>query len=521
MKKQYFLIVITLFITVGLIVTVIVFSPDKEGFDNRGSSITSEVKEIVRSGIDSVRTKVRKPAVAGDFYPKEPAMLNRQLENYLEQAETLPVEGKVRVLIVPHAGTKFSGQTAAKGFKQIDGEKYSKIIVLGVSHKSPISHAAVYSEGLWETPFGNIEIDEELANKIISKKYNVVADDAPHKDEHALEVPILFLEKVLKDYKIVPILLGRPDDALVDYLAYKIAGIMDDETLLMISTDLSHYPNWQDANYADRNTINAILTGKVQALDNMINFNTEERYPGLSTSACGYHALRVALKLSEILDINRIKEIDYTNSGDISGDKGKVVGYAAIGMWSEKLPPIILKQEAKEEALKLARDTLENHYEKNQASYTPVNPDLQHQIGAFVTLTKDGNLRGCVGHFEPEDPLYKVIQNVSVSSAVKDTRFTPITREELDEIKIEISTMSPQRYIKNWEDVEIGKHGVRIVQKGRTGTLLPQVATDNNWDLITFLETICWQKMGLDKGCYKEPASQIYVYETDIFAEEG
>ena len=221
------------------------------------------------------------------------------------------------------------------------------------------------------------------------------------------------------------------------------------------------------------------------------------------------------------MGIDNIKELDYTNSGDITGDKGRVVGYAAIGMYSQKIPPIVLDEEAKQEALILARETLENYYVNNQQNYTPINADLNHHIGAFVTLTKDGDLRGCVGHFEPEEPLYKTIQDVSVSSATKDTRFPPVTKEELAEIEIEISTMSPQKRMKNWEDIEAGKHGVRIILGGRSGTLLPQVATDNDWDLVTFLETICGQKMGLDKNCYKDPMAQIFVYKTDIFAEEN
>ena len=222
MKKQYFLIIITLVITLGLITSIIVFAPKREGIDQGRESIVSKAEEVVKKGIDSIRPKIRELAVAGDFYPKEPAMLNKQLEEYLEQAEKEEYDGKLRILIVPHAGISYSGKTAAEGFKQISGVEYSKIIILGVSHKSPISHAAVYAEGLWETPFRNIEIDQALANKLISEKYNIIADDAPHKKEHSLEIPILFLEKVQKNYKIVPILLGRPEESLVEYLAYKI-----------------------------------------------------------------------------------------------------------------------------------------------------------------------------------------------------------------------------------------------------------------------------------------------------------
>lgn len=520
MKKQYFLIFTALFITLGLIVTIVIFSPQHAADTSESLGSSAENVEKLSDNPARSTAKIRQAAVAGDFYPKEPAILNKMLEEYFSEVEKVEKDGRLRILIVPHAGVEYSGQTSAKGFIQLKDEGFEKFIILGVSHSSPISHAAVYAEGLWETPFGNIEIDQALASRLISQDHDVIADDIPHQKEHSLELPILYLQKVADNYKIVPILLGRPSDELTKYLAYRIAGVMDDKTLLIISTDLSHYPNWQDANYADRNTINAILTGKAQALDSMVAFNTAENYPGLSTSACGYHALRVALNIAEIFNFNDIQELDYRNSGDITGDKGRVVGYAAIGMWSQEIPPIKLSPEAKEEALELARQTLENLHDNQPLSYSPVNADLNHPIGAFVTLNKNDKLRGCIGQFEPEDPLYEVLQSVTVSSATKDPRFTPVTKEELDEIEIEISTMSPQRLISDWRDIELGKQGVRILLNGRSGTLLPQVATDNDLDLVTFLETICGQKMGLQKTCYTDPTAQIYVYETDVFAEE-
>lgn len=516
MKKQYFLIMAALFVTFGLIVLIVVLSPRSDSVQSTKETL---VNKVIEKPAVPVSTKIRRPSVAGEFYPKEQVQLNNKLEKYFQNSQKLSKEGKLRILIVPHAGIDYAGQIDAEGFAQIKDEKYSKIIILGVSHSSPIPHAAVYAEGAWETPYGNIEIDSALANKLLSPEHKILADDEPHKKEHALEIPLLFLNKVSKDVKIVPILLGRPDDELIDYLAYRIAAVMDDDTLLIISTDLSHYPNWEDANYADSNTIKAILTGKKQALEQIVAYNIPQRYPNLSTSACGYHALRVALKIAEIFGITDIEEIDYKNSGDITGDKGRVVGYAAIGMWSQEIPAIKLSPEAKEEALTLARTTLQNYYDNNQQNYTPVNPDLNYPIGAFVTLTKNGNLRGCIGQFEPQDPLYEVLQSVALSSATKDTRFTPVTKDELKDIDIEISTMSPQRSIKDWRDIELGRQGVRIVLNGRSGTLLPQVATDNNMDLTTFLETICGQKMGLVKNCYQDPQTAIYVYETDIFAE--
>jgi AmmeMemoRadiSam system protein A len=296
---------------------------------------------------------------------------------------------------------------------------------------------------------------------------------------------------------------------------------MDDQTIIIISTDLSHYPNWEDAQKADRRVVDALVTGAESEFKRAVKANAVNKYREHSTSACGFNAVVVGLKISDILHFDEIKELHSINSGDVTGDKSRVVGYTSVVFWSENIPIISLNEKAKKEALKLARDTINAHLDGEELNYTPANPDLLKPIGAFVTLTKDEQLRGCIGNFEPEDPVYKVIQNVAVSAAVRDSRFTPVTKSELPELEIEISTMSPQKLISNWQDIQIGKHGVRIVLNGKSGTLLPQVATDNNWDLETFLETICWQKMGLEnKSCYKDPTAQIYVYETDVFAED-
>jgi len=516
MKKQYYLVILSIILTLGVVSLIIIASPGDIGSQNQ------ETPSPSNNYINQIKGTIRKAYAAGDFYPKEPATLNRELEKYLGKVEKLPSDNKLRMLVLPHAGIQYSGLTDAWGAKQLSGEKYSKVIVLGVSHKYSYSHAAVFAEGAWETPLGTIQIDSETANKLLNQKNNVITDEAKHIDDHNLEIPLLFIQKVLSDFKIVPIMLGNQSEDVVDYLAFKIASIMDDETLLVISTDLSHYPNWEDAKKADRRVIDAIVTGKQSEFERAVRANAQHKYAGLSTSACGFNAVKVGLRVAEILDFEEVKELHSTNSGDVTGEKDSVVGYTSIAFWSDgNIPIISLDERAKKEALELARSTLEAHYKGNAINYTPFSADLLQPLGAFVTLTNKEELRGCIGNFEPEDPIYKVIQSLAVSAATKDKRFQPVTEGELSEINIEISTMSPQKAVKNWQDIEIGKHGVRIILNGKSGTLLPQVATDNNWNLTTFLETICWQKMGLqDKECYKDPTAKIFTYETDIFSED-
>lgn len=522
MKKQYYVILLSIFLTAGVVALIIIASP--KDFDDTSVKTQPSDQQTSNSQnqyIQPISGTIKPAYAAGTFYPKEPAVLNSELEKYLGKTQKIENGKKPRIIVMPHAGLQYSGETSAWSAKQLSGEKYSKIIILGVSHKYSYDYAAVFAEGAWETPLGSMQIDSFTASNIISEKYKILADESMHQEDHNLEVPLVYIQKVLGNLKIVPIMIGnKTADETINFLAFKLASIMDDETLIVISTDLSHYPNWEDAKKADTRVIDAIVTGNQSEFKRAVKVNAQHKYLNHDTSACGFNAINVGLKISEILDFEEIKELHSSNSGDVTGEKDRVVGYTSIVFWSDNIPIISLNEKAKKEALIMARKTIEEHLLGNQYKYTPANSDLLQPIGAFVTLTKNSELRGCIGNFEPEDPVYKVIQNVAISAATKDTRFTPVSEKELADIDIEISTMSPQKLINDWQEIKLGKHGVRIVLNGKSGTLLPKVATDNGWDLVTFLETICWQKMGLqDKNCYKDSNAQIYVYETDVFSE--
>jgi len=276
----------------------------------------------------------RKPAVAGSFYPAEKALLDREISGLINQSEKITLKGKVKILIVPHAGIIFSGPTATAGFKQIEGQNYTRVIILGASHQAWFDYAAVFNQGVWETPLGKVEIDEDIASAIIDKDAKIIADTAVHNEEHSLEVELIFLQKVLKKFKIVPILLSQTTDELINLLAGKIAQNLDHQTLLVVSSDLSHYPPYEVAQKVDGETIKAILSGQLLVFEKTIADLESTGWPNLQTAACGQKAVRVALRVSEILKLKFIK-IKYQNSGDSpasgpAGNKSQVVGYASI-----------------------------------------------------------------------------------------------------------------------------------------------------------------------------------------------
>ncbi|MCX7881419.1 MAG: AmmeMemoRadiSam system protein B [Patescibacteria group bacterium] len=471
----------------------------------------------------------RLPAVASSFYPAEKEVLKNELFFYLEKAKLIEKKDLLKILIVPHAGIVFSGQTAAWGFKQLEKNQYQRVILLGVSHYFWFDYAAVFPSSFWQTPLAKTEVDENLAKKIINQKEKIIFDEKPHLPEHCLEVALIFLQLVLKNFKIVPILISNPTEILINYLAQKVADSLDEKTLLVVSSDLSHYPSYNDAIKIDQETIKGILSGKKELFEKAIKAVKEKNYPGLETAACGEKAISTALKVGEILNINSWEKLHYQNSGDNQNyqNKNQVVGYVAvagyqkIGKKNNQNQIIFLDEKAKKEALKISRLTL-NEFVKNK-KIPPLlchNPLLYQPFGCFVTLKKGEELRGCLGEFEPKIPLWQVIQKMTIASASQDPRFSPVAPQELKDIKIEISVISPKKLINDWRKIKLEKQGV-VIEKGfNVGTFLPQVAQETGWGLEEFLSVLCQEKAGLPPNCYKDPETKIYVFEVEAFAEE-
>ena len=479
--------------------------------------------ETTSSSTQRSESIVRQPYAAGSFYPADSQELAARLNAFLSGVDKIEASGKLRILIVPHAGIDYSGNVAAGGFKQLEGQSYRRVILLGVSHNVYFDHIAVYPSGEWETPLGKVAVDEDLAQTLTDEPQMIKSNRQAHEQEHSLEVELIFLQQVLSDFKIVPVLIGQVADETLSSLARKVSNNLSDQTLLVVSTDLSHYPSKKVADEVDRETIEAILSGNSDIFTQSIKKNESADYPNLVTCACGAQAVRVALQSAKLLNLTDFKKIAYENSGDVTGDNERAVGYAAIGVWgkTENSGEVMLDNESQKEALAIARETLVEYISHQKIpSVIATSAVLQDNLGAFVTLRKDGQLRGCLGRFEPDEPLRQVIQMMTIAAATDDPRFSPIQPVELAEIKIEISVMTPKRKIEDWQEIELGKEGV-VVQKGMySGTFLPQVATETGWSKEEFLRQLCTQKAGLPENCYQDPEVDLYVFEAQVLAEE-
>lgn len=463
----------------------------------------------------------RPAAVAGSFYPAEAKALKAKIDQLFEEAPTTQKKDNLLILVVPHAGWEYSGLVAAAGFKQLKGKDYERVILLGISHRAFFEGVAVFNQGFWETPLGETLVDEELAKKLVSPKEGIFANTTSHQEEHSLEVQLPFLQTLFPQIKIIPLLIGQANQDTLTSLAQKIADNLNSSTLLLVSSDFSHYPPYEIAKKVDQKTIQAIVSGKAENLEKSLAEAEAQHYPGLETCACGYQAILVALQVAEKFDNFKFEEIKYANSGDLTGEKDRVVGYAAIAGWQRGNPAnLMLDEKAQKEALALARQTLETHLSGQPLSYlSPQSPLLSQPLGAFVTLKKNNELRGCLGEFEPKEPLWQVIQKMTIAAATEDPRFPKVTAEELPDIKIEISVMTPRKKIDDWQKIKLGKEGVVVQYGNRAGTFLPQVALETGWNLEEFLSQLCSQKAGLPPHCFKSPKTNLFVFEVQVLTE--
>ena len=410
---------------------------------------------------------------------------------------------------MPHAGYDYSGQVAAYAYKEIEGRKFNRVILIGNSHRQSFDGISVGEYDYYQTPLGKVKVDRKFAGKLVESSPRISFLRKAHDQEHSLEVQLPFLQTMLADeFKIVPIIFGNASFANCQILAFSLAKLVDDETLIICSTDWSHYHQYDKAVVMDKLGIESVLDNDIEKFAELLTVG--------STEACGMSAVITTMLLAQSLGANKIELLDYANSGDVTGDKSRVVGYASIAYAYESSP---LSATEKEQLLKIARQTLETHLAGEDVPVVEVEPGvLTEQRGAFVTLNKQGQLRGCIGYIQPVKPLAQAVQEMAIAAATKDMRFKPVEKEELEDIEIEISVLSRLEKVKKTDEIKIGRDGLYIVKGRQGGLLLPQVATDNKWDRKEFLENVCY-KAGLPKDAWKDKETILFKYSADVFQE--
>ncbi len=458
----------------------------------------------------SAGDRTRHPAVAGRFYEADSSALKREIQDHLSRGRKL--DDYPRMIISPHAGYVFSGPVAGIGFATIDPST-KKVLLLGPSHHKWFEGMSIPDVDYYETPLGGVPLDDETISQLRNNSL-VHAYTEAHALEHCLEVQVPFLQTMLQDFRLIPILVGGVNHRKAAEL---LASVIDDSTLVVISSDLSHYASHDEAKKRDAGTVEAVLSGNRNA----------------GIDACGEAPIRIAMELAKSLNL-RPHLLDARNSYDTApqyGSPGRVVGYASIvylpNHSGSKIPEGSeaevrdqpssheLSSEDKSFFLSRAREALERSV-RGELDTVPstVPPVGREKRGCFVTLTKAGRLRGCIGYLSGIKPLHEAVADNARNAALSDPRFPKVGVDELSDIRIEISVLtnpSPMEYESPedlLEKIRPGIDGVILRKGGAQSTFLPQV-----WEQLpektSFLEHLA-QKAGLAADAWKTADYQLY-----------
>jgi len=467
---------------------------------------------------------VRPATQAGRFYVDDPRELSEEVDSFLALHARTDTSERVAALIVPHAGYYFSGNVAASAYMTLNPEKpYKRIFLLGPSHHVWLDGASVNTEAdYYATPLGEVQVDREVARQLIAADSVFSFQPKAHAQEHCLEVQLPFLQRRLGQVPpIVPMIISTNDYQQLKRIAQVLKPYLNEENLFIVSSDFSHYPSYEDACEVDARTGAAVASGDVERFIATIEENARSGKPDLATSACGEFPI---ITLLMMLDGQyEVRHLMYQNSGDIDDhDHSRVVGYHAFAFVGKSQSPdgFTLSYEDKLKlkaiALQSIRDSLEGKAcQDDSATLSAQHPVLLRKCGAFVSLHKQGRLRGCIGHFGEDVPLYEIVAEMARAAAFEDPRFTPVSRNELKDLDIEISVLTPMRRIHSLDEFQLHRHGIYIRKGYRSGTFLPQVADEVNWTKEEFVGHCSQDKAGLGWDGWRD--AELYVYEAIVF----
>jgi hypothetical protein len=481
----------------------------------------------------SAEQKIRPALVAGGFYPADPNELGKMIDGFLAQASPETLDGSLVALICPHAGYQFSGGVAAYSYVQLKGRSYDRVVVLAPSHYESFPFSSIYDGGAYHTPLGDVPVDHDFAAQLVKLSSSIKISDRGHGPvnvrgqqygEHALEDQLPFLQRVLGQFKMVPIVMGDISYDHCRALGIALAkAVQGTHTLILVSSDLSHYHTYDDAERMDHQILKTIQDWDYLTLSQNLERN-------LWNGPCGGGPIIAAMIAAEHLGAHHAQLLKYANSGDVTGDKSRVVGYGALAITAynekenkkhgHKNAEFSLTPAEKEELLKIARQSVEVAVREKKILSVPDNePEaLRDARGAFVTLKEHGDLRGCIGYMSPVKPLAETVRDVAAYAALEDRRFRPVNSDELPLLEYEISVLSPLRKVEDINQIQVGQHGLLIRQGEYEGVLLPQVPTEEGWDRKTFLEQVC-VKAGLPQQAWKDADADLFMFTALVFGE--
>lgn len=491
---------------------------------------------------------LRPARLAGSWYPADAAVLRAQLSGYLaaaSQAKEVAPAGRLLGIVAPHAGLRYSGRTAASVYRLVAAAKPNRIFVLGPSHYERLRGVAVVDGQRFDTPLGALRIDTVARNKLL---LHPLFSRSPQADarEHSVEMQMPYLRQVAPQAHVVPLIVGQLTLHEVRRVADAIRALLVPGDLVVASSDFTHYgPRFRYLPFKGSEAQPKNLPASLERLDRRAFASLEAGdLPAFwrfkhetNDTICGFYPVSI---LRAILGPKvRGKLVHYDTSGRGEKSYENSVSYLAIAFadaqgWAatrgEHTAEFLSPVEARR-AVQIARRTLEAHFAAKSAGKTVAGKPavfdakaaglvsagrLLEQHGVFVTLKRaDGSLRGCIGHVLGRVPLYRGIVENALNAALRDPRFSPVSKRELAKLSIEVTVLTPPKPVVDAQAITIGRDGVILSKDDKMALFLPQVAVEQGWGLERTLRALC-RKAGLPRDAWRTARYQVfqgYVYE--------
>ncbi len=462
---------------------------------------------------------------AGSWYPADPAELRGLLERLFAESErrTGPyLPSRTSAFVVPHAGLVYSGAVAAAAYRHLRVREPERVVVLGFSHHGAPPGAWIPDLPVLRTPLGDVAVDREFAAGLAEGGAFARKDEEALCD-HSVELQLPFLQFSAPAAKVVPVYVSRLTHESRAAAARKLSSLLGPETVVVASSDFTHfgkgfsYQPFPADEYAGER-LREIDEGAIEAAGTLSadQFLAELRATG--STVCGTEPISLLLETLRLA--GRDEEIfqttlDYRTSGDITEDYTHSVSYAALGYFPYRALDLDLEDQRL--LVSSARATLARYLETGQRQPIPPqggSPALERRAAAFVTLTSQGNLRGCVGRKASTEALSTLVPALTLTAALEDTRFAPVRPGEAD-LELEVSVLSPMKRIASLDEFWVNEHGALLEAGSNHGLLLPQVATERHWTAGQFLDALL-RKAGASRDAYREPSTRLYVFRAQI-----
>jgi AmmeMemoRadiSam system protein B/AmmeMemoRadiSam system protein A len=514
-----------LLIAVGLLALGIARWPSGPVLAKAGPA--KHVCEPVLDKLPEEPKRVLYSALAGSWYDGDRHRLSVELQGFLDEVKSEPIPD-IRALILPHAGYAWSGRVAAHGVKQVAGRKFSRVVVIGLNHGGGLVNVASLPDAThYGTPLGETPVDRAFVRALLRHPLFQTIP-AVHQREHSVQIQIPLLQKALGEFRLVPILLGRLDLETSRRMARILLGLIDRHTLVIASSDFTHYGSRFKYVPFRRGVETKIEQLDMDALEAIRTLDDEAFSKYLRrtrNTVCGRCAIGVLLgMLGPETGVHLMK---YDRSGRMQGDHSTSVSYFSIAFeveWpdADRVPAKPLTGEERERLLELAEKTLRYRFEKDSMPTAEelgieITEAMRRPRGVFVTLKKEGKLRGCIGQIYALSPLHEAVMKQVVNSALNDNRFPRVTIEELPDLEISISALTDPEPVDSKDAIVLARHGIILDKGGRRSIFLAQVAAEQGWGLEETLSNLS-RKAGLPDDAWKEGAT-FSVFEAEVFGE--